>query len=273
MGLQHRSREVARDAYNIYKEGGVGKLLRETPFLTRKWISAFNPIISDDSLLFGINSVEDSYLQLNESNLRSANYHVSNQNSVFIASLIEDYKSQPSPSILEIGGNAGRHLSHLYTEGHERLNTIEMNPAAIDLYTDQHPQAAEATDVFVGRAQSEIRQFDDDEFDIVYTNAVIQHIPEPEVLLTEIARIASDTVIFVEIESVNDELESKPGLIFRNYDTLFSHDYQTPLASNGYEEVLTIPGRSEKAGELVNNFDGGRPDGRYTVRVFKPATQ
>lgn len=270
MGFWHKLREVVRNGRSHYSEGGFWKVASELPSLASDMKSAFRPLIRSDMKVFGVNSVEDSYLELSVEKLRSAEYHVQNDNSILIGELIKKYNSVDDPKILEIGGNAGRHLSYLHDIGYTNLHMIEINQSGIDLYRSEHPEAALDTSIHHGRAQFEVEELLSDEFDIVYTNAVLQHIPDIDNLLSEVARVSRGNIILMKIETVEDDLEHIPGLIFRNFHTLFEHPYYDVLTGNDFKEELYVPGRAPDTDEEMRKFEGQRPDERYSIRVFTP---
>lgn len=244
MGTLHIICDIYRQGRRLYSEGGFRKVASNLPRLASGIILSLEPLIRPDMNMFGVNSVEDSYLELSVEKLRTSMYHVPNNNSLLIGELLEKYDVANDPKILEIGGNAGRHLRHLHDQGYTDLHTIELNQSGIDLYRSEHPEAARETTIYHGRAQSRIQELPDDGFDVVYSNAVLQHIPNLDNLLSEISRITRGIIILIEIETVEDNLESIPGLIFRNFHRLFSHPYHEVIIANGFEEELYVPGRA-----------------------------
>lgn len=82
-----------------------------------------------------------------------------------------------NPKILEVGCNAGRNLNGLYEAGYRNLHAIEISQPAIDLFEKTYPETFAASNILCGDAEKILSEnFDDNEFDIVFTMAVLQHI-------------------------------------------------------------------------------------------------
>ena len=90
--------------------------------------------------------------------------------------------------ILEVGCNVGRNLAYLYDHGYRNLEGIEINPHAVELLRTTFPQLA-GVPVHLGPAE-EVLPGLHDEFDLVYTMAVLEHIhPGSTVVFDEIVRL------------------------------------------------------------------------------------
>jgi len=105
-------------------------------------------------------------------------------------------------SVLEPGCSSGRHLAHLLSAGYRDLHGIEINEAAFEVMTREYPALADAGTFHADAMETVVPEFEDDRFDAVYSVQTLQHVhPEQEWLFAELARVAGDRLITVEIES------------------------------------------------------------------------
>ncbi len=96
--------------------------------------------------------------------------------------------------ILEVGCNAGRNLAYLYDHGYTGVEGVEINPYAVDLLRKTFPQLADR-EIHLGAAGETLQKFADDEFDLVYTMAVLEHIhPDESSVFDDIARIGKQVL-------------------------------------------------------------------------------
>ena len=96
--------------------------------------------------------------------------------------------------ILEVGCNAGRNLAYLYDHGYTGVEGVEINPHAVDLLRRTFPQLADR-EIHLGAAGETLPKFADDEFDLVYTMAVLEHIhPDESSVFDDIARIGKQVL-------------------------------------------------------------------------------
>lgn len=130
----------------------------------------------------------------------------------FLISLLKDIPK--SANILEIGCNCGRNLNGLWNEGYENLTGVEISPHAVEVMRTAHPEMKAS--VIVQPIEDAIVKMKDNEFDVVFTMAVLQHLPsESEWVMKEIARIAK-TLITIE-----DEVNTTRRHRARNYKDVF----------------------------------------------------
>tara|TARA_B100001173_G_C15992171_1_gene549459 strand:- start:534 stop:1235 length:702 start_codon:yes stop_codon:yes gene_type:complete len=108
-----------------------------------------------------------------------------------------------NPSILEVGCNVGRNLNGLRKSGFKNLNAIEINSNAIDIMKKKFPETYEVSKITIGSAKDVLKKFQDNEFDIVFTMAVLQHIPDENIKIVtkQISRIANKNLISSEAET------------------------------------------------------------------------
>lgn len=120
-------------------------------------------------------------------------------------------------SILEIGCNVGRNLAHLYRAGFRRLAAIEINEDALRLLRQTFPEVAAVARFERGAVEEKIKVFPDNEFDLVFTMAVLEHIhKDSEWIFGEMVRVTKDLLITVE-----DEREVSERHFPRRYDRIF----------------------------------------------------
>lgn len=137
-------------------------------------------------------------------------------------------------SILEIGCNAGRNLKFLHDAGYRRLSALEISQAAIDTMAANLPHIRAATEIRVGPAEDVIASFPPRSFDVVFTMAVLVHIPtESEWLFREIAERAASFLITIEHE--------KPTTSTRHYPRAYRSIFEA-FGLSQIEEIHPFPG-------------------------------
>lgn len=78
---------------------------------------------------------------------------------------------------------------------------MEISGKAVQLLKQSYPEMASHVKIFNGPVEEIIRDFKDNEFDIVFTMAVLQHIhTDSEFVFTEIVRITRDFLAIIEDE-------------------------------------------------------------------------
>lgn len=91
--------------------------------------------------------------------------------------------------ILEVGCNVGRNVAWLFDHGYTNIQGIEINSHAVELLRKTYPQLADVQ-VSIGAAGEVLPKFADDEFDLVYTMAVLEHIhPDESSVFDDMTRI------------------------------------------------------------------------------------
>lgn len=109
--------------------------------------------------------------------------------------LISDFPSDVR--ILEVGCNVGRNLAYLVDHGYTNVEGIEINPHAVELLRQTYPQLSTAT-IHMGPAEEVLPSLGDDNFDLVFTMAVIEHIhPSSTRVFDDIVRVGK-TVLAIE---------------------------------------------------------------------------
>jgi len=151
-----------------------------------------------------------------------------------------------SPSVLEIGCNAGRNLECLRQAGFTQLAGIEISQTAVDLLHRHFPQLAATANIHVNPVEDVIRDFADHSADLVFSMAVLVHIhTDSDWVLGEIARIARQNIITIEDERSNTERH-------------FRRDYHKVFANLGFSQL------HEQDCKGIGGLDA-----YYTARVFR----
>lgn len=120
--------------------------------------------------------------------------------------------------LLEVGCNIGRNLEHFHQADFRNLSAIEINEGAVKLLREHFPEMGAAARIHVGPVEEVIKTFGDNEFDVVYSMAVLEHIhTESEWVFAEMARIARRFVITIE-----DERDFSERHFPRNYGRIFT---------------------------------------------------
>ena len=127
-------------------------------------------------------------------------------------------------SFLEIGCNAGRNLNYLLKQGHTDLAGIEINDASVNVVLkDYFPDLYEKGTFYIGNALDEIKKIPDSRYDVVFSIAVLEHIPyEDRALFTEMARVSKQYIAIIT------------GL----KSTLFNHNYERIFRKLGFTTIV-----------------------------------
>jgi len=120
--------------------------------------------------------------------------------------------------ILEIGCNAGRNLNSLYKAGYKNLTGIEISGPAIEALKNSFPEMASQITVINNSIEGSITDLGDNQFDLIFTMAVLEHIPsESEWIFPHFVRITKKYIITIE-----DEKSISWKHYPRNYQKIFS---------------------------------------------------
>ena len=123
------------------------------------------------------------------------------------------------PWILEVGCNVGRNLNHLFTAGFEQLAAVEISDEAVALLKQHYPDMARHARVITEAAEEALPKFKDNEFDLTFTMAVLEHIPpESQFLFAQMVRVTRQVLITIE-----DERSTSWRHFPRNYRKVFEH--------------------------------------------------
>lgn len=109
--------------------------------------------------------------------------------------------SNSNPNILEIGCNVGQNLNYLFSAGFDKLTGIEISEDAVVLMKKSYPRMAKNAKIINKPVEDAIGTFKENEFDIVFTMAVLEHIhPDSDFIFPEMARITNRYLITIEDE-------------------------------------------------------------------------
>jgi SAM-dependent methyltransferase len=171
-------------------------------------------------------------------------------------------------SVMELGCGPGRHLAHLHDAGFSDLSGLDVNSEAFDVLAEEYPDLDAAGEFTCDTIESAVPEFDDDQFDAVYSVETLQHVhPDEAWVFADVARVAGDLLVTVENEgdddsagdaspvdddSVADDPATDPEVNYvREEIPLYYRDWATVFGDLGCEQV-----RVESRG-------------RDTMRVFR----
>lgn len=177
-----------------------------------------------------------------------AELYISNSSiprSLYLMELIKEHCSDIG-SALEIGCNAGRHLSTLKEEFGVKISGVDISKYAVDLGIKTFDNLNDCK-FHIGPAQDILPTLKDNSFDLVYSMAVLMHMHEdtPGSFWEDIVRISNKYIITIE-----GETGGKHNRIWRR----------------NYGEIFTSLGCTEILAEQVSRK--GMNKGYFT-RIFK----
>jgi SAM-dependent methyltransferase len=164
------------------------------------------------------------------------------QRTEFLYDIIKKY-FQKNDKILELGCNVGRNLNYLYINGYHNLTGIEINESAIGLMREHYTEMASNSDIKVGEIEKHIKNFKENEFDLIFSMAVFEHIHSDSEWIFEI--IPQKTKFILTIE---DEKSLSWRHFPRRYDRVF-------------KKLVMV--ESQKCGHIRGFNDG------FNMRLFK----
>jgi SAM-dependent methyltransferase len=146
--------------------------------------------------------------------------------------------------VLELGCGSGRHLEHLANDGFEDLSGVDINAGAFDTMRETYPTLAADGTFHCGPIEELIEDFDDGQFDAVYSVETLQHLhPDVEWVFEEIARITDDILVTAEIEGPRRESSSDSDVNYVDKDTpLYYRDWGRIFTSLNLVEVDVVRG-------------------------------
>lgn len=161
--------------------------------------------------------------------------------------LICDILSRHLPrdaAVLELGCGSGRHLKHLADGGFEDLWGVDINAGAFDTMRETYPTLADDGTFHCSPIEEVIEDFDDGQFDAVYSVETLQHLhPDVEWVFEEVARITDDIVVTAEIEEPIRDSASDQEMNYVDEDTpLYYRDWNRIFTSLGLVEVDVVHG-------------------------------
>jgi len=147
--------------------------------------------------------------------------------------------------VLELGCSSGRHLAHLYEHGFENLTGIDVNADAVDVMADTYPDLAAQGTFYVDAIEDVVGDFDDGQFDVVYSVETLQHLHgDAEWVFAELARITDALLVTVENEGkVDHSRASDPDVNYVNDEfPLYYRDWNRIFTDLGFVEVDATSG-------------------------------
>lgn len=173
-------------------------------------------------------------------------YTVGKKKSKYLVSLIKKYISKKS-KILEIGCNVGRNLNELHLNSFKNLHGVEINSDAIKLMKKIYPGLYKKIKINIGPIEREIKKFENNKFDLIYTMAVLEHIHwDSEFIFKIMKKISSHFIITIEDESTAWSNRHFP----RNYKIIFEDKNWKQIYKKNCKHLKIL-------------------DDRFNVRVFK----
>ncbi|MFT4890503.1 MAG: SAM-dependent methyltransferase [Halobacteriales archaeon] len=186
-------------------------------------------------------------------------YYGPDETSETIRRLLDRYVGRDA-SVLELGCSSGRHLSHLRDHGYENLAGIEVNEDALDVMEEHYPDLAADGTFYLDAIEDVVRDFDDGQFDAVYSVETLQHLhPDVEWVFGELVRITGDLLVTAENEGEGaDETADEPARTVSSRVNFV--DEGVPLYYRDWNRVFTELGLVEETSSSSK---------RDTVRAFR----
>ena len=120
-------------------------------------------------------------------------------------------------NILEIGSNVGRNLNYLYQKGYTNLKGIEINSQAVELMSKKYSECYKNIKIFSVPIEESIQYATTNQFDLTFTMAVLEHLPEESKwVFKEMERISRNVL------TIEDEKTSSWRHFPRNYKKIFN---------------------------------------------------
>jgi SAM-dependent methyltransferase len=188
-------------------------------------------------------------------------YYGPDETSETVRRLVDRFVDRDA-AVLELGCSSGRHLSHLHDDGFENLAGVEINADAIDVMREHYPDLAADGTFYLEPIEDVVRDFEDGQFDVVYSVETLQHLhPDLEWVFEELARITGDLLVVVENEGENGGETGSEGTSAASSTDVNYVDDGVPLYYRDWNRIFTELGLRE-----VERSS----DGRDTVRAFRP---
>ena len=139
------------------------------------------------------------------------------KNTQILLNIINEYFENKEVKILELGCNVGRNINKLFENGFKNLFAIEINSEAIKLMEKSFPQTFSSTKIYETSIENKIKEFSNNQFDIVFSMAVLMHVHnDSDWVFEHIARISKKKLIIIEHEKIKSK-----KVFLRNYKNIF----------------------------------------------------
>ena len=156
--------------------------------------------------------------------------------------LVETISRFNPSSILEIGCNCGPNLYLLAKKIPDaKIIGIDINPMAVQKGNEWLTQKGVSNvRLSIGKAD-ELNQFQNNSFDIVFTDAVLIYIGPDKInnVISEMVRIASHALVLLEWQSYEPERNNQRGLGVY-YKDLWKRDYVALMKQFVHEEQIRV---------------------------------
>ena len=188
-------------------------------------------------------------------------YYGPDETSETIRQLLDRFVERDA-AVLELGCSSGRHLSHLHDEGYGNLAGIEVNGDAFDVMEEHYPDLAAAGTFYHDPIETVVGDFEDGQFDVVYSVETLQHLhPDVEWVFEELARITGDLLVTAENEGQGEDVGAPEDGSNRTAGARVNFvDEGVPLYYRDWSRVFTELGFVEVARSSST---------RDTVRAFR----
>jgi len=168
-----------------------------------------------------------------------------------IRTLLEEHVGRDA-SVLELGCSSGRHLAHLHDGGFESLAGVELNDDAFAVMAEEYPDLWDTGIFFDAAIEDVVGDFEDGQFDAVYSVQTLQHIhPDAAHVFEEIARITGTLLVTAEIEDDAADAErvergEDPDVNYvRDEFPLYYRDWRAIFEDLGFEQVDQRSGKRD----------------------------
>lgn len=145
----------------------------------------------------------------------------------------------PDATILELGCSSGRHLAHLHEQGYEHLSGIDINADAFEVMERTYPDLAATGTFYFDAIENVLTEFEDGQFDAVYSQETLQHIHrDNEWVFEDVGRVANDVLVTVEMEGDDHDRSGDSAVTYINDDfPLYYRNWNHIFAGFGFSEV------------------------------------
>lgn len=121
-------------------------------------------------------------------------------------------ESGKQSQILAIGSHDGGRLQYLLDRGYDNLAALDINKFHFELMEENNPEVYEICDKYIGSMFDIMADFDANEFDVIFTVAVLSgsksFFDEKEqysAFWDDLARVSADLIITAEVERENED--------------------------------------------------------------------
>jgi len=165
-----------------------------------------------------------------------ANQEVTSR-SLFLYKIIQQCNISKKSKIIELGCNVGRNLNYLFQKGFTNIYGVEISENALEKMKEIYPEMSLSIEVFHSAIEDKIKKFEQGEFDVVFTMAVLEHIhTDSEWIFEEIVRITKSYLITIE-----DEKHISWRHFPRNYRKIFEKFDLEEIIEMKCDEVPNLP--------------------------------